>query len=195
MTVLSDEPITEPNGFEANDDASSQTETQRETGVTSTPERELIENLERQLKECQIQCDNYLDQWRRTAAEFANYKKRVEREYAEATKYCNAALIARLLPVLDDLDRAFSNLPEELKGSPWIEGMMLVQRKFHSIIEQEGVQEIETEGQIFDPNLHEAVTHEPSDTVPEGHVLGEVEKGYRLNDRILRPAKVRVSAG
>mgnify|MGYP000514369822 CR=1 FL=1 len=195
MTVLPDEPITVPNGFEANDSVSPQTESSEEASITRTPESDLIESLEKQLKECQIQSENYLDQWRRTAAEFANYKKRVEREYAEATKYCNAALIARLLPVLDDLDRAFSNLPEELKGSPWIEGMMLVQRKFHSIIEQEGVQEIETEGQIFDPNLHEAVTHEPSDTVPEGHVLGEVEKGYRLNDRILRPAKVRVSAG
>jgi len=195
MTALSDEPIAKQGDLEANENVSPQTKSLEEESSGATPENELIEKLKKQLEECQIQADNYLDQWRRTAAEFANYKKRIEREYAEATKYYNAELLTRLLPILDDIDRACLNLPDELKGHPWIEGMLLVQRKFHNIIEQEGVQKIETEGQLFDPSLHEAVTHEPSDTVPEGHVLGEVEQGYRLNDRILRPAKVRVSAG
>jgi molecular chaperone GrpE len=154
-----------------------------------------VDDLKKKLEECQAQSDNYLDQWRRAAAEFANYKKRAEREQAEATKYCNAALIARLLPTLDDMDRAFQNLPKELAGNPWVEGMALVHRKLHTIFEQEGVREIETEGQTFDPALHEAVTHEPSDTVPAGGIVGEVQKGYLLNDRVLKAAKVRVSAG
>lgn len=179
-----------------------------ESGTNISPEHEALEGadmpeengehletLKKQLEECQTQSDNYLDQWRRTAAEFANYKKRSEREQAEATKYCNAALITRLLPIVDDMDRAFQNLPDELESHPWIKGMVLVHHKLHTIFDQEGVREIETEGQDFDPALHEAVTHEPSDTVPEGKILGEVEKGYVLNDRVLRVAKVRVSAG
>jgi molecular chaperone GrpE len=187
MTIMSD-------AFEENDAVSQESENSDRAGNLKTIEA-VVAELENRLKECQIQTDNYLDQWRRTAAEFANYKKRAERENAEATRFCNAALITRLLPVLDDIDRAFVNLPDDLAGNPWVEGMMLVQRKFHSIFEQEGVQEIKTEEQMFDPVLHEAVTHESNDSVPEGYVLGEVEKGYRLNDRVLRPAKVRVSAG
>ena len=156
---------------------------------------EALENLKKQLEECQTQSDNYLDQWRRTAAEFANYKKRSEREQAEATKYCNASLITRLLPILDDMDRAFQNLPDELQDHAWVKGMSLVHHKFHAIFEQEGVRKIETEGQEFDPALHEALTHEPDETVQEGMILGEIEKGYMLNDRVLRAAKVRVSSG
>lgn len=156
---------------------------------------EALENLKKQLEECQTQSDNYLDQWRRTAAEFANYKKRSEREQAEATKYCNASLITRLLPILDDMDRAFQNLPGELQDHAWVKGMALVHHKFHAIFEQEGVRKIETEGQEFDPALHEALTHEPDESVPEGMILGEIEKGYVLNDRVLRAAKVRVSSG
>lgn len=194
MTITSDESTEKLFAFEGNDDISQEFESS-DAASDSEAFEEMIESLEKQLKECQIQSENYLDQWRRTAAEFANYKKRIEREQIEATKYCNAALLTRLLPILSDIDRAFLSLPDDLRGDPWIEGMMLIQRKLHGIFEQEGVQEIKVEGQMFDPTLHEAVTHEPSDSVPEGYVLGEIEKGYCLKDRVLRPAKVRVSAG
>jgi len=176
---------------EENENLSQETEVVDESGE----QKESMESLKKQLEECQAQSDNYLDQWRRAAAEFANYKKRAEREQTEVTKHCNAAVLARLLPTLDDMDRAFQNLPEDLESSPWVEGMALVHRKLHTILEQEGVQAIETEGQTFDPALHEAVTHEPNDAVPEGDIIGELQKGYLLNDRVLRAAKVRVSAG
>lgn len=193
MPNNSDESIEKPFAFEENDIS------QEFEGLDASDDlessEEMISDLERQLKESQIQSENYLDQWRRTAAEFANYKKRIEREQIEATKYCNAALLTRLLPILNDIDRAFQHLPDVLKDDPWIEGMTLILRKLHNVFEQEGIQEIAVEGQKFDPNLHEAVTHEPNDSVPEGYILGEIEKGYCLNDRVLRPAKVRVSAG
>ena len=168
---------------------------ENEVADESGEHRESVDSLKKQLEECQAQSDNYLDQWRRAAAEFANYKKRTEREQTEVTKHCNAAVLARLLPTVDDMDRAFESLPEVLEGSPWVEGMVLVHRKLHAFLEQEGVRTIEAEGQTFDPALHEAVTHEPNDAVPEGDIIGEVQKGYLLNDRVLRAAKVRVSAG
>ena len=188
---IPNETTEEPVVPEENENLSQKFEVVDESGES----KESVDSLKKQLEECQAQSDNYLDQWRRAAAEFANYKKRAEREQAEATKYCNATLIARLLPTLDDMDRAFQNLPENLEGSSWVEGMALVHRKLHTILEQEGMREIETEGQAFDPALHEAVTHEPNDTVPESDIIGEIQKGYLLNDRVLRPAKVRVSAG
>jgi molecular chaperone GrpE len=161
---------------------------------TSGAENE-IDELKTQLEECKAETNKYLDQWRRTVAEFSNYRKRTERDQAEAKKERNADLITRLLPMLDDLDTAFTSLPADLNGQPWIEGMQLIHRKLHSIFAQEGLQEIETTGQSFDPALHEAVTHEPSETADEGRIIGELRRGYRLNDRILRPAQVRVSAG
>jgi len=111
------------------------------------------------------------------------------------SKNANAALITRLLPIVDDMDTAFANLPDDLKDQPWVEGMALVHRKLHTIFEQEGVREIETVGNVFNPVLHEAVTHETSTTAQEGEIIGEVRKGYRLNNRVVRVAVVRVSAG
>lgn len=154
-----------------------------------------VDMLKEQLDACRAESERYLDQWRRSTAEFSNYKKRSEREQAESVKYYNASLITRLLPIIDDLDLAFENLPPDLTGQPWIEGMQMIQRKLHATLEQEGVREISTSGSKFDPALHEAVTHEPSETAPEGHIIGEIRKGYTMNGRILRPAQVRVSAG
>ncbi len=187
-----EQPITSPESTSAS--AQDETENEPEVQPGSNAESE-VDILKVELEECKAEAEKYLDQWRRSVAEFSNYRKRVERDQAEASKAKNAALITRLLPMLDDLDTAFSNLPEDLNGQPWIEGMQLIHRKLHSIFTQEGLQEIETVGQSFDPMLHEAVTHEPSETTGEGQIIGEIRRGYRLNDRVLRPAQVRVSAG
>lgn len=154
---------------------------------------ERIAALEAELAKAQGQAEEYLDQWRRTAAEFANYRKRQEREQAEFIRQANAALIIKLLPVLDDFALAFEHIPEEEVNHSWVEGFTLIYRKLQAILEQEGVMPIETVGQPFDPTLHEAVTHEESDEVASGHVIAEVRKGYRLGDRVLRPALVRVA--
>lgn len=130
----------------------------------------------------------------RLAADFANYRKRTDAERSEFAKYAKADLIRKLLDVLDGYDRALETMPDEVKGQPWVEGMWLVERKLRAVLEAEGLQTLESTGTPFDPHVHEAVAHVPSDE-PEGTVLAEYQKGYRLHDRLIRPALVTVSSG
>jgi molecular chaperone GrpE len=131
---------------------------------------------------------------KRMTADFANYRKRNEAERTEFAKFAKADLIAKLLDVLDGYDRALATVPEELKGQPWVEGMWLVERKLRGILEAEGLEPIDSIGKPFDPYIHEAVAHIPSDQ-PEGTVTEEHQKAYRLHDRVIRPALVTVSSG
>ena len=108
-------------------------------------------------------------------------------------KFLNAALIARLLPILDDFDRAGQTIPDNLRGLTWIDGVMLIARKMSMILETEGLKPIEALNQSFDPNLHEAVIHEETDQHEDGTVIAELQKGYKLNDRVLRPTMVKVA--
>jgi molecular chaperone GrpE len=149
--------------------------------------------LRRELEEQKAQAAEYLDGWQRARAEFANYKKRIEKEQEDMIQFANGAFITKLLPVMDDFERAFQTLPPNLMGMTWLEGIMLIQRKLQILFEQEGVAVIETEGQFFDPALHEAVTHEESEEHEEGQIIGEVQKGYKMGDKVLRPSLVRVA--
>ena len=101
-----------------------------------------------------------------------------------------ANIIKRYLPILDDLERALQASPQAL---PWVEGIELIQRKLQSILDSEGIKRIEAEGQVFDPNFHEAISQEQSAEVPSGHVVAVVQNGYMLGEKVLRPAMVRVS--
>lgn len=130
----------------------------------------------------------------RLAADFANYRKRNEAERVDFVKYAKADLIKKLLDVLDGYDRALETTPADAEGQPWLEGLRLVERKLRQLLESEGLQPLEAVGQPFDPYLHEAVAHVPSDE-PEGTVVNEYQKGYRLHDRLIRPALVTVSRG
>ncbi len=130
----------------------------------------------------------------RVAADFANYRKRNEAERAEFAKFAKADLIAKLLDVLDGYDRALANMPEELTGQPWVEGMWLVERKLRAILDAEGLQPVESLGQPFDPYVHQAVAYVESGE-PEGTVIEEHQKAYRLHDRVIRPALVTVAKG
>jgi molecular chaperone GrpE len=154
-----------------------------------------LEALRQAIEEAQTKEAQYLDGWQRARAELANARKRFQREREQTYANAKADMLARLLPIVDDLERAFETLPHNLSGLTWIEGMALIQRKLQLLLEQNGVEPIATHGEEFDPLLHQAVTHEPSDTVPVGHVIGELQKGYRMGDRVLRPSMVRVSAG
>ncbi len=129
---------------------------------------------------------------KRMAADFANYRKRNEAERAEFAKFAKADLIAKLLDVLDGYDRALATVPDEVKGQPWVEGMWLVERKLRSILEAEGLEPIDSIGKPFDPYQHEAVAYVESEE-PEGTVIEEHQKAYRLHDRIIRPALVTVA--
>ena len=128
----------------------------------------------------------------RMTADFANYRKRNETERADFAKFAKADLIARLLDVLDGYDRALATVPEDLKGQPWVEGMWLVERKLRQILEGEGLEPVESLGKPFDPYIHEAIAHIESDQ-PEGTVIDEHQKAYRLHDRVIRPALVTVA--
>lgn len=131
---------------------------------------------------------------KRMAADFANYRKRNEAERTEFAKFAKSDLISRILDILDGFDRALATIPEELKGTPWVEGMWLLERKLRGILEAEGLKPVESLGLPFDPYQHEAVAHIPSDQ-PEGTVIEEHQKAYRLHDKVIRPALVTVSSG
>ena len=163
--------------------------------ATAVEEASELETLRKELEEAKAKAAEYLEGWQRTQAEFANFKKRNEQERKELLKMANATLITKLLPIFDDFERAFQTLPKSLLNFTWIDGIALIYRRLQAILEAEGLSVIETEGQDFDPLLHEAVTYEESDDHEEGQIIGEVQKGYKLGDRVLRPALVRVAKG
>jgi molecular chaperone GrpE len=153
---------------------------------------ERIEALERELADVRAKGEEHLYNWQRSAADFANYKRRTDEERATVAQFGTAVLIGRLLGVLDDFDRALESVPADAHDA-WIEGVKLVERKLRSVLEAEGVTPIEAIGQPFDPNLHEAVVHEPTADHPDNQVIGELQRGYRLHDRVIRPSLVRVA--
>ena len=152
-----------------------------------------VEELRKKLEEAQAKADEYLDQWRRTAADFSNYRKLVAKEKEDLTKTANAVLLARLLPILDDFERAFKTMPDHLNELTWVEGIALIYRKLQAILEQEGVKPIQAEGKEFDPMYHEAITYEEAEGFEDGQIIEEVQKGYMLGDKVLRPSIVRVA--
>lgn len=150
---------------------------------------QMASELERTRRERQ----EFLDGWQRARAEFANYRKRVERDQLDARARIAGETLLRALSVLDDLERALKDRPTEGEAAAWADGIELIYRKFQAVLEAEGVQMIQAEGQSFDPALHEALSHEESDDHREGDVIGVVQRGYCIGDRVLRPALVRVA--
>lgn len=166
-----------------------------EGDVRTSGAEKTIDELAQALSAEKERAEANLAGWQRAAADFQNYRKRTEQERSDLVRNANADLIRRFLPVIDDMERAFQTIPPDITSLPWVEGMKLIERKFLSILEQEGVTPYDAVGQEFDPAFHEAVTHEPSDAADDGKVIGEIQKGYRLRDRVLRPALVRVGKG
>jgi molecular chaperone GrpE len=141
----------------------------------------------------QAQASEYLDGWQRSRAEFANYKRRVDKEAEDARSRITAELVAHFLPVLDDLERALKDRPLEGDGARWAEGIELIYRKLGALLDAEGIEPIPAHGERFDPMVHEALTLEDSQEHDEGMVIEVIQQGYRLGDRVLRPALVRVA--
>ncbi|MGE0688594.1 MAG: nucleotide exchange factor GrpE [Dehalococcoidia bacterium] len=166
--------------------ASSQPE--GESGAASSPAGEGAGSLEEEREKAAT----YLSNWQRTAADFANYKRRVEQEREEWARLSNASLVMNVLPLFDDLERALDNVDANIAGLTWLEGIRLIQRKFKQFLEGNGVEEIQADGESFDPNVHEAVMFGEG---PEGKVIGVVQKGYKLGNRVLRPTMVVVGQG
>src|SRR2546427_6627047 len=143
----------------------------------------------------QADLDRFRDLALRSQADFENYKKRSAREKEEAIKYANSALLERLVAIIDNFELGLAAAKEQGEQSPIYSGMVLVQKQLNDLLAENGLDPIEGEGKKFDPNVHEAIAHEPSDQVPEGFVLRQARRGYRFKDRLLRPAKVVVSSG
>lgn len=133
--------------------------------------------------------DTYYKNWQRAAADFANFKRRTEQERTESSRLMSAALVINLLPVYDDLDRAVASVDAQLAGLNWVQGVTAIHQKFKRLLEAMGVQEVEAEGQAFDPARHEAVGRQPGE---EGKVLHVIQKGYQVQDKVIRPAMVIV---
>jgi molecular chaperone GrpE len=142
----------------------------------------------------QADLDRFRDLALRSQADFENYKKRAAREKEDAIKYANSSLLERLVSILDNFELGLAAAKTESERSPIYSGMVLVQKQLNDLLEENGLQAIEAEGKKFDPNLHEAIGHEPSDS-PEGTVIRQARRGYRFKDRLLRPARVVVSSG
>jgi molecular chaperone GrpE len=143
----------------------------------------------------QADLDRFRDLAMRSQADFENYKKRATREKEEAIKYANSSLLERLVAIIDNFELGLTAARTEGEQSPIYSGMLLVRKQLNDLLADASLQAIEAEGQKFDPNLHEAIAHEPSNKVPEGKVIRQTRRGYRFKDRLLRPSSVVVSRG
>jgi len=137
----------------------------------------------------------YLDLAQRTQADFANYKRRTAQELEQKIRDANGGLLTQLLPVIDDLRRALANVPADLADQAWPQGIALIGQKLENILQKQGLEQIGGEGDRFDPHIHEAVAYEEHPVYDEGQVASVYSIGYRLNDRVLRPAQVVVARG
>jgi molecular chaperone GrpE len=159
-------------------------------------------SLEARLDQAQAQSEDFRRQAesnlgiaQRAQADFLNYKRRTAAELEQKIRDANAGLLTKILPVIDDFQLALANLPADLDGHPWPQGIAMISQKFENLLQQQGLERIGSEGDLFDPRVHEAVAYEEHPVYDEGQVASVYRIGYRLNDRVLRPAQVVVARG
>jgi len=152
-----------------------------------------LNQLQEELQAARKQADENLDGWQRALAEFANYKKRIDREREEERSRIAGEIILHYLCILDDFERALKERPQDHEMTSWAEGIDLIYRKLKNILETEGVEVIPTEGEIFNPTYHEALSQEESCDHHEGEIIEVIQQGYKIGDRVLRPALVRIA--
>jgi len=161
---------------------------------TEDPKKE-IQELEKRIQELgkkAAERDEYYDKYVRVLAEYDNARKRIEKDATEIVKFANEAIINELFPILDSFDSAISGIEKMDKNSQFLEGFKLLQKKFHKVLEDNGLQVMTSTGEKFDPIKHEAVMRVQSDTYDDGIVAEELRKGYMLKGKVLRPAMVKV---
>lgn len=152
-----------------------------------------VEELQAEISRLTKESEEYLDGWQRARAEFANYKKRTERNYDDTRETILIDVIKPYLDILDDLERALMDRPTDSASEAWAKGIYLIYQKLSTILDSAGVTEILAEGLTFDPNLHEAISYEESSNYEDGQVIEVMKNGYMLGDRVIRPALVRVA--
>jgi molecular chaperone GrpE len=153
-----------------------------------------LRELKARLAQVEAQAGEYKDQWLRATADYKNFKRRTDIERSELIRSASSALLLKMLPVMDDFERSMANIPPEVAESAWWGGTQLIAQKLRTVLESEGVNAIAALGTDFDPNLHEAVLYEDADG-QDGKVIAELQRGYKLGDRVLRPSMVKVGRG
>ena len=178
---MSKQPDTSPNGPEA-----------EKTAATAVMDD--LEALRARAERAERDRDELRDLAQRTRADFENYQKRVQRDLAQERRYAHGPLAADLLSALDNLDRATAAAAQAGETGPLVQGVAMVQSQVLDVFRRHGITRLEAKGEPFDPNLHQAVMQQPSDGAPPGTVLQVLEPGYVIHERVLRPARVVVSA-
>jgi molecular chaperone GrpE len=159
------------------------------------PNESISPNDEDPIAGLQSDLERFRDLALRSQADFENFKKRAAREKEDAIKYANSGLLERLIAIVDNFELGLNAAKSEGENSPVLAGLGMVLKQLNDFLADNGLQPIDAEGRPFDPNLHEAIAHEPNESVPEGSVVRQMRRGYRLKDRLLRPSTVVVSSG
>jgi molecular chaperone GrpE len=149
--------------------------------------------LAQELQQAQDQAKTYFDGWQRERADFANYKRRVDRDQQMLSQNITAEVVKKYLTILDDLERALKTRPSEGLAAAWSNGIDLIFRKLQNILDAEGIKRIPAEKEQFNPARHEAISYEESPDHESGQIIEVVQQGYTIGDRVLRPALVRVA--
>lgn len=170
-------------------------ETEETGGAPFTEAQQgMIEKLvEERLASEQAKTEEVTTRLLRAQADFANYKRRSEQEREGQAKFATTVLVTELLPILDNFDRALATMPDEVRSLPWTEGLLLVDRHLRGTLEKQGLKPIEAVGSRFDPTLHEAIIQEESADHEDDEVIAELQRGYVMHDRVIRPSLVKVA--
>ena len=153
------------------------------------------QQMTQDLEKAQTQARDYFEGWQRERADFANYKRRIDRDQQMMTHQITGEIIKKYLAIVDDLDRALKTRPTDGAAATWSNGIELIYRKLQNILEAEGVRRIPAETEAFNPNRHEAISYEDSPNHGSGEIIEVVQQGYTLGERVLRPSLVRVARG
>ena len=156
-------------------------------------EKLTLEELQKKLEECERLKNEYLAGWQRARADLLNYKKEELERVGELIKYANFGIILKILPILDNFEVALKKLPENLKNDENIKGLLLIKNQIQDFLKNQGVEEVKSIGEKFDPNFHEVVEEIETKDKGPGIIIEEVQKGYTINGRLLRPARVKIS--
>jgi len=167
-------------------------EAEATTATIENVENLSVEQLQKLLSDEQKKSAEYMESWQRSRADFANLKRRTDNEKSSLSAEAREKLLVRLLPVVDDFERAMLTLPESLKGEAWVNGVSLIEKKLKTFLDQEGVSEVPSLNANFDPRYHEAVQQDDSSNGDTEYVAEVYQKGYKLGDRVIRAAAVKV---
>ena len=151
-----------------------------------------LDEMQKKLKECQAKAEEYLNGWKRAKADYLNLKKEFEKERTELIKFANAALILDLLPIYSHLEKAFKQVPEEQIQSAWVKGLSHIKKEFEDFLKNLGLEKIKSEGEKFNPEFHEAVEQSTEGQAPSGTIVKEVEPGFQMYGKVIKPAQVIV---